>query len=432
MNSQSRSSSGCRAFFAALACATPAVVAACGIDSRVLTDIAIGGNEQESGTSSVFPAESGATTPVTAVDVFVGIDFSCALGKGIPLCWGKNTFGMLGTNDTRERTYPERVVGGFTFDTLGLGANHACGIEHGSGGRVLCWGDGASGQLGQGAGVGRTAPSLVPVVVPLPDAAIELAVGHDYSCVILRDGSLHCWGANQEGQLGDGSDIRRPTPIRMESDTDWLVIAAGQGHTCGIRRPGNLWCWGRNSAGQLGIGGPPNTAIGEDQYRIPKRVGDRTDWKHVELGPDAACGVTNDGALHCWGNGVNGNLGPERRDYFVPTRIGTRADWEKVNVDVFSTCGITRASELLCWGRNSEGQLGLSDFSDRSDPTRSSPEVLWASVSVGRFHTCGTTTSREIRCSGRNEQGQLGLNNKESRNVFTRVALPSELDPAVP
>jgi alpha-tubulin suppressor-like RCC1 family protein len=401
-----------------------ATIAACGIDARVLVDrdsASSGGPDGGSRSPDPF-GDGGTTTPLPALDVFAGVDFTCALARGVPVCWGENEHGNLGTGDTTARSSATLVPGGYLFDTLALGENHTCGLEHGTG-RVLCWGLGASGQLGQG----DTTSHATPVVVSLSDAAVAIATGYNHSCAVLRSGALYCWGTNLEGELGQGVNGNRPTPVSVGTDSDWLAVSAGQGHTCALRRSGRLWCWGRNTDGQLGIGGPP--APGEDQHRIPMAVGTRADWRTIDLAQDSGCGITSDGALHCWGPNDNQNLGPGTGWFYVPTQVGSRTDWLQVSNEVFSTCAITRSSELFCAGRNVEGQLGLGDNDLRGELTQVDPATRWASVSVGRFHACATTADRKIRCTGENAHGELGLGNELRTNVFTDVSLPSGVDP---
>ncbi|MCS6797766.1 MAG: RCC1 domain-containing protein [Myxococcota bacterium] len=66
------------------------------------------------------------------------------------------------------------------------------------------------------------------------------------------DGSLWCWGGNEEGQLGLGDTRPRSTPTRVGTESSWTQVALGHAHTCAIRRDGSLWCWGSNARALLG------------------------------------------------------------------------------------------------------------------------------------------------------------------------------------
>jgi alpha-tubulin suppressor-like RCC1 family protein len=79
-------------------------------------------------------------------------------------------------------------------------------------GSVRCWGRNAAGQLGDGTTTRRLRPGPT---VELDEPATTVAIGQDATCVILRGGSMRCWGNNREGQLGDGTTEGRLTPVRV-------------------------------------------------------------------------------------------------------------------------------------------------------------------------------------------------------------------------
>jgi alpha-tubulin suppressor-like RCC1 family protein len=84
--------------------------------------------------------------------------------------------------------------------------------------------------------------------------AIAVSAGTAHSCAVLGDGQVFCWGANDQGQLGDGTTDARPLPAPVPSLTDVQQVAAGRAHTCARQRGGAIFCWGGNDAGQLGDG----------------------------------------------------------------------------------------------------------------------------------------------------------------------------------
>lgn len=396
-----------------------ATAAACGLDDTVLRDAPDAAAIVVDGGASDALIQPFDVTPVLgAHGVFAGQYFTCAIVVGRSYCWGSNVLGGLGTGDLQGRLTPTAVATGVAFRSLAPGESHACGLEA-SAGRVLCWGSGASGQLGLGDTQARSAPDVVPGL-----AAQQLSAGYSHTCAVTVEGALFCWGNNEEGQLGLGDGLLKPnpTPVQVGAATDWLMASGGQGHTCGIRKPGTMWCWGRNNNADLGLGeGQPG------QIRVPTRVGTFDDYTAVDLGQDNACALRKDGSLWCWGSGeFVGAASPDANGYlFTPTQIGSDTDWTQVSVDVFSACAVKSSGALYCWGRNAEGQLGAGDTSYRGVPTRVPGTTAWAQVSVGRFHTCAESTTREIACTGVDESGELGLGDTARRNVFTPVAFPA-------
>ena len=139
---------------------------------------------------------------------------------------------------------------------LALGIQHACALRRG--GDVVCWGANSDGQLGDGTRVDHAAPAAVMGV----SDATSIAAGPRHTCVVLRAGTVRCWGNNTHGELGNGSDATSsPTPVEVTG----LSMGTGAGalgaigseytgHTCAVRAPGDVRCWGYNANGQLGDG----------------------------------------------------------------------------------------------------------------------------------------------------------------------------------
>jgi alpha-tubulin suppressor-like RCC1 family protein len=81
---------------------------------------------------------------------------------------------------------------------------------------------------------------------------VTVSAGGAHTCASLKDGRIFCWGANESGQLGDGSTDDRglPAPVAGVSGT----VEAGQAHTCAFTADGHAACWGADTSGQLGDG----------------------------------------------------------------------------------------------------------------------------------------------------------------------------------
>ncbi len=91
------------------------------------------------------------------------------------------------------------------------------------------------------------------LLIQFPISA-TIAANEGHSLVIKQDGTLWAWGENLNGQLGDGTITKRPSPVQVGASTDWLTVTAGNRHSLGIRLDGTLWAWGYNRYGQLGDG----------------------------------------------------------------------------------------------------------------------------------------------------------------------------------
>ncbi|HPS31502.1 MAG TPA: hypothetical protein PLZ43_14700, partial [bacterium] len=158
-----------------------------------------------------------------------------------------------------------------------------------------------------------------------------IAAGNYHTCGIRTDDKLYCWGYNIIGQLGNGtSGIISDMYIipTKTGDDSWSAIVAGGDHTCGIRKSDSkLYCWGRNDYGEIGDGT-------EEAKNIPIKIGDDR-WLAIAAGSNHTCGIKSDSTLYCWGKNVYGQLGDETDGYgtekLVPTKIGNDT-WSAITV----------------------------------------------------------------------------------------------------
>lgn len=126
------------------------------------------------------------------------------------------------------------------------GGDHTCAVDTAN--QLRCWGDNASGQLGDGTSTDRAVPRLIALTV-----AGAVATGENSTCAQTSSG-LSCWGDNSFGQLGDGTTANRKLPAAVKSLGPGARPAVGRAHACAVGSTGEVDCWGDNSLGQLGNG----------------------------------------------------------------------------------------------------------------------------------------------------------------------------------
>jgi alpha-tubulin suppressor-like RCC1 family protein len=140
------------------------------------------------------------------------------------------------------------------FAEVAAGGDFTCARAADAASTVTCWGDSSDGRLGDGITTPHTTTPLMASPVLLPGPAARLAAGNAHACAVLASGQVACWGANDAGQLGNGTTQSAATPTLVPGVDDGVAVAAGDQHTCVLRATGRVYCWGANVHGQLGTG----------------------------------------------------------------------------------------------------------------------------------------------------------------------------------
>jgi alpha-tubulin suppressor-like RCC1 family protein len=302
------------------------------------------------------------------------------------------------------------------FTEVVAGYAHSCGVAAGT---VYCWGDNSRGQLGHAS----TRVDFTPVpaaVTGIDSDVIDLAAGQYHTCAVTAAGDTWCWGANESGQLGDGTTAQSGTPVRTVLAEATTAISAGSGFTCAVVTDGGVRCWGTNYYGQLGRAAAVGTATPSPW---PTRVdGLEGSARTLTTGANHTCAILDDGSASCWGNNYHGQLGSPAGagslyGSTIPTPTAVQGLAAEVTQLVASngnhTCAVLSDETTSCWGRNDYGQLGnasgLGEQSPHAVPTTvqglSSPVT---SLATGTSHTCAVLADASMRCWGWNYFGQLG------------------------
>ena len=182
--------------------------------------------------------------------ISVGGSHTCGLtGNGKAWCWGSGSSYKLGNGSPDAQASPVAVVGAPAFASIHSGGGHTCGLT--ATGKAYCWGSGDEGQLGDGSMASHQA-TPVPVVGGLTFQSIGL--GSRHTCGLSVSGEMHCWGYGGWGALGNGSDAGVGTPVPVEGGLAFSSIGLGMYHSCAVTTVGQAFCWGRDITEQLGNG----------------------------------------------------------------------------------------------------------------------------------------------------------------------------------
>ena len=366
---------------------------------------------------------------VTAVDL--GAFYSCALLQdGTVRCWGDNSTGELGDGTTTNASTPGAVAGIGGAATVTAGGFHTCvRIPDGT---IQCWGRNNAGQLGDPATTAFQSPTPVRVAGL---SATAVTAGGFHTCALPGDGTVRCWGQNDLGQLGNGTSdpvpnnpsTFNPTPVTVSGITTAVAISAGGWYTCALLQDGTVRCWGDNTWGELGNGAvlvSPSPTSPVTPTPTPVTVSGITTAVAIEAGVFHMCALLRDGTLQCWGRGEEGRLGngstansstPVTVSGIVPAVIAPGAE---------HSCAVLRDGTMRCWGDNNFGQLGNGSPQGSFSTTPSGPVTgitTAIGASSGAEHTCALLQDGSLRCWGRNVDGRIG--NGTTTDAFTPVAV---------
>ncbi len=231
--------------------------------------------------------------------ISVGITHTCGLNKNNSiLCWGRNNFGQLGIGNTTTMYFPILVSGGYNFSEILMGNYFSCGLLQNN--SILCWGSNSYGQLGNGNITNMNSPTYVSGGYNFK----SLSLGSTHVCGILHNGSLLCLGSNLKGELGigEGNNTDMYSFQSVLGGHNFSSVKLGSLYSCGLLQNGSMFCWGQNSYGQLGIGNDVDSGV-------PKFVKLSEEFADLEIGRFNSFGILQDGTLLGWGRNNYGQLG---------------------------------------------------------------------------------------------------------------------------
>jgi len=297
------------------------------------------------------------------------------------------------------------------FPDVAAGAGHACLLT--TTGRIECWGANQYGQLGGGEGpftpledgpanIGRIPSDWVKVNVRgLSRKATAISSGFYHTCALVGVGGVQCWGWNASGQLGNGATVDSDTAVYVQGlDAPVTAIALGAVHSCALLETGGVRCWGDNEDGQLGNGTNQNSNNPVDVQGLTDKI--------VQLAAGAVftCALSGDGKLYCWGNGSNGRFGDGLAEvYRAPILVdGLDQELNMIVAGDYHLCARATSGEILCWGALSSDQ----DFSSSAPLVVKELTGTVVQMAAGSGYTCVLTTDDGVKCWGDNYFGQLG------------------------
>jgi alpha-tubulin suppressor-like RCC1 family protein len=342
-----------------------------------------------------------------------GSSHTCTLlNSSAVKCWGVNYEGQLGDGTEMQRLTPVTVSGlSSGVRTIATRYDHTCALLYT--GAVKCWGDNGSGQLGDGTKLKKSTPVAVS---GLSSGVSAISAGNGHTCALLKSGAVKCWGGG--GKTGDGTDTERTVPVDVFGLSSGVIAISAAGyHTCVLLSTGAVKCWGSEADGTtLGNGGG---AINKPGGAIS---GFSADVIALAAGERHTCALLSTGGVQCFGENYYGQLGNGTKiSSSTPVTVSGISNAVAISANGWTSCALLSTGEAKCWGQNGEGQLGDNSRTERLTPVTVSGLSSAVSMGNGYFHTCALVSSGAVKCWGSNVEGQLGNGTTTQSNTPVSV-----------
>lgn len=333
-------------------------------------------------------------------------------------CWGRNSSGQLGNDSTNISLMPTPVFGISDVKRISAGEAHTCAID-GAENELFCWGSNEFGQLGLGFGsdisfIQIPFPTLGPAGFSEMSQTTSVAAGSQHTCAVFGEGSVACWGNQENGRLGNGSydDHLEPIPQEVIGPdysyiTNGVQVVAGDSHSCVLTDDAKVMCWGDNTYGQLG-GELEVQDIAQEVLELSDLLSDDEEILSLAAGRNHTCALISTGKLFCWGDNRSLQLGRPGRDETLPGEVLGISDIVAVAAGTFHTCALSAMNHLTCWGSNDYGERG-----DDEQAASDQPHIVDIGptdrIAAGGGVSCARIESGQVACWGDNFFGQLGI-----------------------
>lgn len=350
----------------------------------------------------------------TAGILFMQTAFAQQLGAGVgfslSLCadstvkaWGQNGNGGLGNGSTSNSFAQVSVSGLNHIVAIATESNHSLALKDDS--TVWAWGYNQFGQLGDGSTVTSGCYCKTTAVqVSGLSGVTAIATGSHHSLALKSDGTVWAWGGNTyAGQLGDGTNVDKTTPVQVSGLTGIVAITAGDFHSLAIKNDGTLWAWGSNSYGELGVSGGNRNA--------PVQVTGVSGVIGISAGQSHSVILKDDGTVWSWGFNYFGQVGNGASGSFTAnptiTQVSGLTNIVRVAAGFNNSFAMKNDGTVWSWGGNYNGQLGDGTTTQRTAPVQVTG-LMDVTQLVGKNHALALKNDGSLWVWGSNDYGELG------------------------
>lgn len=343
----------------------------------------------------------------SAQRIAAGISHTVAICSDSTLiAWGNGSSGELGDGTSGFALTPVSVLGLNRVVAISAGHKYTLALTKDS--IVWAWGDNNSGQLGNG----NNLNSSIPDTVNLLNQVIAISAGPYHSLALKSDSTVWAWGWNSYGELGDGTMVSRNVPVQVSSLTGVTAVSSAQYHSLALKSDGTVWSWGNNAEGELGTGWFTSSTI-------PVQVYSLTDIIAISAGETHSLALKNDGTVWAWGMNNGAQLG---NGTYTDSPIAVAVSGLTEVVAIDATLALKSDGTLWAWGRNIQGQacIGWGTPSLLTIPVQTYAPLGIVSFLSGYLHCMILKNDGTLWGWGYNEGGQIG------DSTFTNRYFPSQ------
>ncbi len=305
--------------------------------------------------------------PKGATKVAVGGSHVCALVGSLFACWGGNGSGQLGNGSTTNELLPVVVPLSAPPDAIGAGAATTCASIGGAG---RCWGSNTASQAGSETEPLRVlTPGPVKGLPALATSGDVIAAARDHACASGAS-QLFCWGTNTANRLGSAGPSQSAAALVVTGGAGPASrVALGDSHGCALRA-GAVQCWGSNVFGELG-----NDSVGAVSSGAITPTGLDSGVTSLCAGGLHTC-VIQGAVVKCFGDNSQGQGGFAQGAARIATMVQSLTGFlaKDLACGQFHTCAISVDGAIKCWGQNQNGELGDGSADMKSSVPR---DVKW-------------------------------------------------------
>jgi alpha-tubulin suppressor-like RCC1 family protein len=314
---------------------------------------------------------------------------------------------------------PAAKSGGAVVSALAAGDAHTMALK--SDGTVWTWGWNRDGQLGDGTNTDRYTPVQVGGLAGIK----AICAGGDHAVALKSDGSVWTWGNNLVGQLGDGTYAYKNTPVEVSGLSGVTAIAAGGAFTMALKGDGSVWVWGDNFGGVIGDW----NSYPKGNWPSPIQVQGLSGVIALAAGWEHALVLKGDGSVWSWGDNGSGQLGGG-----TVNTSNMRFDPQQVLTGVATIAAgggsdhnrhsIIIKSDGSPWtfGYNAQGELGDGTTTASNTPVAVSGLTGVTGVAAGSNFTTALKGDGTVWSWGYNVSGQLGDGTANEQHTPVQVS----------